>query len=427
MPARTTRYLAVLLLVALAVRLGTAAWWQHRLGGPREFFFADSQSYWVLGRAIAQGGPYEFGSEDARVFRAPGYPLLLAPIFLAFGPAPPAMSGRALGAACGALAVALVWWLARRLFGARAGWIAGWTAALYPEAVVASILVLSEAPFCPLLLAQLALATLAWQARPRHKCLALAAAAGVAAGMAALVRPSWLLFTPALAVAAVAVGRERMRQLTVGAAMTAGLAAAMAPWWVRNYQATGRFVPTTLQVGASLYDGLNPRATGASDMGFVPEFAASERWLETYRGPADDAPWEYRLDRAMRDEALAWAARNPRRAAVLAVKKLSRTWNLWPNEPALSAWPVRLAVGATYLPVLALGLAGAARSAGRGWPYGICWLPAAYFTLLHAVFVSSIRYRLPPVLALTVLAAGAAAGWTGRTGVAGTDDEVRDR
>jgi hypothetical protein len=34
-------------------------------------------------------------------------------------------------------------------------------------------------------------------------------------------------------------------------------------------------------------------------------------------------------------------------------------------------------------------------------------LPAGYFTLVHMVFVSSIRYREPAMLPLAVLAAGA--------------------
>jgi hypothetical protein len=52
-----------------------------------------------------------------------------------------------------------------------------------------------------------------------------------------------------------------------------------------------------------------------------------------------------------------------------------------------------------------LALWGAWRSAPRDWPYALCVLPAIYFTLLHVVFVASIRYRQPPMLALIVLAA----------------------
>jgi hypothetical protein len=97
--------------------------------------------------------------------------------------------------------------------------------------------------------------------------------------------------------------------------------------------------------------------------------------------------------------------------AELAAVKLVRMWNVWPNEPGMSAWPIRWGVAITYVPILELGIWGAARTVRRGWPYVLCWLPAVYFTLLHAVFVSSIRYRQPAMLGLMVLAAGVVGRW----------------
>ncbi len=62
-------------------------------------------------------------------------------------------------------------------------------------------------------------------------------------------------------------------------------------------------------------------------------------------------------------------------------------------------------VAATYLPLLFLSLWGIVRYGFRGWPYALCWLPAVYFTLLHMVFVASIRYREPAMIAMIPLAA----------------------
>ena len=42
----------------------------------------------------------------------------------------------------------------------------------------------------------------------------------------------------------------------------------MSPWWIRNARTYGRFVSTSIWLGASLYDGLNRGATGASNMDF---------------------------------------------------------------------------------------------------------------------------------------------------------------
>ena len=189
--------------------------------------------------------------------------------------------------------------------------------------------------------------------------------------------------------------------------MILGLVLAMLPWWIRNACVTGHFVPTTLQVGASLYDGLNPDATGASNMDFVPRFVAQERQAAVPAGDASNDSFELRLDRRLRAEAIAWAKANPGRALQLAGVKFLRMWNIWPNEPRLTAWPIRLAVLFTYTPLLIFAIIGAWRTLDRGWPYLLCWLPAVYFTLLHTVFVSSIRYREPAMLALLALAAGA--------------------
>jgi 4-amino-4-deoxy-L-arabinose transferase-like glycosyltransferase len=402
----------LILAVALLARLAAGFWWDARLPPGQQFFFGDSDSYWQLGRAIARGEPYEYQGPDARVLRTPGYPLLLASVFIIGGDEPPVIWARALSAVMGTAAVAVVGWWAGLLFDPRAGIIAGWIASLYPGAVAMSAFVLSEAPFCPFMLAHLALWGLAWRAPTTNRAVWLAAGGGVAGGVATLIRPSWLLFLPFALVIALAFDRKRRRQLLVGAAMAASFAACLLPWWIRNAQLTGRFVPTTLQVGASLYDGLSPTANGSSDMRFVPRFAAAERADE--RGD-EQVVFEVRLDRRMADEAIAWTRANPARALQLAWIKFLRTWNVWPNEPALRSWPVRLVIAGTYVPLLALGLAGAWRYTRRGWPYVLAWLPAVYFTLLHCVFVGSIRYREPAMLPLVVLAAGFVAEWMRRS------------
>jgi 4-amino-4-deoxy-L-arabinose transferase-like glycosyltransferase len=396
------KWFALLLLVALAVRLGAAVVWERRAAG--QFLFGDSQSYWELGRAIAEGRPYEYGDPPARVFRTPGYPLLLAPLFLLGGGEPAVFWARAENAVLGALCVATVWSLARRLFDERCAWIAAAIAAVYPGAIALSGLVLAETPFCLLMLVQLALWAAACQSHTRRTACGLALAAGLAAGAATLVRPSWLLFTPLAGLVGVAFGTGRARQAAIGGVMLAGLVVVMVPWWARNAAVTGRFVPTTLQVGASLYDGLNPEATGASDMRFVSRFTEHVR-----REPGE--PLEVHLDRRMRQQALSWARQHPGEVARLALVKLYRLWNLWPNEPSLSGWPVRIVVALAYVPVLLLGLLGVGRTIRRDVPYWLCWLPAVYFTALHVVFVSSIRYRQPAMLGLIVLAAGVIGGW----------------
>lgn len=39
----------------------------------------------------------------------------------------------------------------------------------------------------------------------------------------------------------------------------------------------------------------------------------------------------------------------------------------------------------------------------RRWTFGFYWMPCLYFTLLHMIFVGSIRYREPALLVLTIV------------------------
>jgi 4-amino-4-deoxy-L-arabinose transferase-like glycosyltransferase len=399
--------LLLILIVALAVRLLACGWWQARLG--ERFFFGDSDGYWALGRAIARGEPYRYGSDQ--VFRTPGYPLVLAPLFVIAYGEPPIVWGRVVSALLGTLAVAAVWWLGRERFDDRVGRLAALLAALYPGAIAISSVVLSEALFCALMVAQLALWLRAVKADTVPCTAALALGSGVLGGAAVLARPSWLLFAPLAIAVSLLLPGPRWRHFGIGGCVLVGLIAAMLPWWLRNAWVTHHFVPTTLQVGASLYDGLNPAATGASDMRVVRPIMDAERRQFTQRGAASVDSLEYQVDRRLWQAAAHWAGEHPDQVARLAAIKLLRMWNLWPNEPSFAAWPVRLLAVFTYVPILILGIIGAWRTVRCGWPTVVCWLPAVYLSLIHAIFVSSMRYREPAMLPWMVLAAAAAVGW----------------
>jgi hypothetical protein len=199
----------------------------------------------------------------------------------------------------------------------------------------------------------------------------------------------------------------------------------MAPWWIRNAVLTDRFVPTTLLVGASLYDGLHAGASGASDenMEFVNHFIIEQRradaeWAASHQvaqaertaGAAQSelrqrSTFEYRLNARMQAAALEWARKNVSGAIRLSLIKLGRTWSLWPNAGDFGNTPLRLLLTSSCLGVLVCAAAGAWWLRRQAlWLVVICLMPTVYFTLLHMVFVGSIRYREPAVLVLAALA-----------------------
>jgi hypothetical protein len=174
--------------------------------------------------------------------------------------------------------------------------------------------------------------------------------------------------------------------------MVVGVVLTMGPWWARNARIYGRFVPTALWLGASLYDGLNPQATGASDMAFLADPALR---------PLD----ELGQNAVLTQRALDFARSNPRRVLELAAIKLGRFWSPWPNASEYRSAVLAVASTLLVVPLYLLLLVGAwiRRYDLRAWV--LLAGPVLYFCALHLVFVSSIRYRIPGEPAALGLAA----------------------
>lgn len=416
--------LVLVLEVALGLRVIAAdavERYVRRGGANRLCLFDDTWYYWELARNIRAGAPYEivvYADIPHFALRTPGYPLLMAACQTLFGERPLAV--RLVQAVLGTVGVYLVYRLTLQLagpgddipataMGAPRRWtiplIAAAIAALNPYYAFLSAILLSEAVFVPLMLAALWGQAVLWPKRgqdpklPRWQSGLVALGSGAAAGAAILVRPSWALFVPAmLALRMIAsLGDRRTFVASARDALICSVAVAgvMSPWWARNALIYGRFVPTALWMGASLYDGLNPKATGASDMTFMGD---PEIW------PLDEQDQDDELTR----RAFAFARAEPMRVVALAAIKLGRYWTPWPNADVLRN-PVAIGAGTVVeLPVLGLIAVGA--WARRRDPRACVLLagPLLYFCALHLVFASSMRYRIPgeiPALGL------AAIGW----------------
>ncbi|MGI6401428.1 MAG: hypothetical protein ACOX0A_04870 [Thermoguttaceae bacterium] len=444
-----------LLLFALLVRVGVGIYWDETVfklcdpgshasdaqDGP--FFYGDSDSYWKLGRALAFGRPYEF--DDLRcwqIFRTPGYPALLAPLFWIFGENPPAIAARIEGAFFGMINVALVGLLAIIIFGnGKRGRLIAILAALFvaldPTEALQSVSILSEEPFMTFSLAlnivfvkiarSLGLlnarkldSSVEITAPATKKFLALVALAAFFSAASIYLRPSWFYFVPFATFVLLLLRfmldslRRKVKDnplwtkkgllatLTVAALIHVVMLAFLAPWIIRNYRLSGKPIATTLQMGSSLYDGLSPEATGASDMTFVDRFRAEE-----IENPSDslDVHFEIRLDRRMKEASLAWVKSHPLETARLACVKFYRLWAPVPRERSFAKPIWTLALIISYLPILCLGLLGLRRAFHFDNAAYFLVIPALYTSALHVVFVSSIRYRVPVMYGFAILAA----------------------
>lgn len=110
-------------------------------------------------------------------------------------------------------------------------------------------------------------------------------------------------------------------------------------------------------------------------------------------------------DRYLKRSAFTWIRRFPFRFLSLMPVKIGRTWNVWPNWDGASAWKYKAVSLLSYVPVMLLAMVAL-------WVYRREWrtvylliIPALYITALHSIFMGSIRYRLPAMGPLLVLAA----------------------
>lgn len=393
------KYWIAICAIAFALRIAGAFYWDSRYGG--ELFFGDSATYAELGKRIAQGKTYDY--EGLRIMRMPGYPLLLSPIYMIFGNEPSTILLRSVGVFFGTLCVPTIGLLAFAVTKNRiAAILSGSIIAVDPNQVVSSVLVLSEAPFSFFLILQL----YAWCKAIENRSKIWGILFGLLSACALYCRPSWLLFVPFLfgiQFIYTLLLRKKSDWILPGLISVLVFTVAMSPWCIRNYFLSGHFIVTTLQGGASLYDGLNPEASGASDMRFVEKFRRLEQ--ESPSMDPEKEMFEYRLDERMKRASTDWAKSNPSKVAELAGIKFLRMWNIRPNESAFSSTFIALTVMLSYVPVLLCAIAGTYREKEKGFSFVILWVPAIYLTLLHMIFVSSLRYRTPAMLILAIPAA----------------------
>jgi len=366
------------------------------------------------------------GKHYATLRWAPGTPLLFAASALASGrhwvearprSSGPAQRAQLLVEILTLVAVAMVAW---RLAGRGAACLAVALTAFYEPLILTTRTYLSE----PLGgLATLGLFVVACWARTRG--IRAVAVAGVAAGIACLIREDLI---PAVAVVAVAIAASAWRQ-SHGRAMTRGLVylgaaiLAVAPWAVAASNLDGRFVPITdggpnalfvgtyLPAEGNLYETLKqfrpevcrrlPQdCAHYSQLGSAPMFE-----LIAQRYPHMSAAAA--IDRAALDNLRKYGLGHP---AAFAEMLLIKLWSMWGHpwgggdsaRMLTSTWQHYLFVGLAWI-----GLLGGAILTRR-WSLITVTIGLATVTALNVLVITDGRHnlRLTPLL-FTFGAAGA--------------------
>ena len=378
---------AAIMLIAFLLRAGLAM--------VHPMFFPDSWDYNALAHTILAGTTYEVRGLFAS--RLPGYPVYIAIIEYLFGPAPIAVLLSQ--AVCGSLTVLLVFLMGRRI-NSSVAIIAALLVAVDPLSVAFSAALLSEIPFTLILVFSLWLCVgIMENPRPPGPWVLL----GLSWGIATYLRgEAILLIFPLIGWVGWSCLKNRAGANHLGIYIRMMLSllltvACLMPWWIRNYRIFGQdfFRMSTLQ-GISLYEAVYPQATGGPRQSDIRPPPAIKKLNESQR----DLAWTRR--------AWHWVYADPLRIAWLAVIKIGRTWSPWLHARHFRAWWINVPLMLWTIPqfVLALrGLFAARRIVIPAGLLGILLLTMLYFTMMHALFIGSVRYRVELLPLVDLLAA----------------------
>lgn len=382
--------LLLILVAALCLRLG----WGLTRGSTDEDLntLGDQIQYVRCARNLISGRGFVMG--ELHAYRTPGYPVIIA----ALGSSPRAV--RVAQAFIDTATVLAAYLLARRLAGDRAALMTAAIVAANPLLISFSGLILTETLYT---------ATLAW-----GMWLLVRGGWGIWLGGVVLLAAGGLIRPSGLGLAVVLAGISPLlnrnlwpaygtwSRIVVGAVVGAVVClAVMFPWAYRNarHPQLGEWIWTTTNEGISLYDGLNPAADGSSALEKLPPDLIQRLSRMT----------EVERDHYLHDLAVSWAMQHPGQTIILAGRKVLRTWSPVPLSSGHGR-PIYIAVALAYfVPVWLLVIGGlCSRSLPRNVKF-LLMAPAIYFTLVHAVSVGSMRYRLPADVPMSIMAAVAAA------------------
>lgn len=397
-------------LIGLVLRVAWGLW----AAQPPQGLF-DPARYQGYARAIADGDGYiEPLSAEGRptAYYPPGYPWFLGIVTWLGRPLTDdiPLLGAMVQAVLGAASVALAAVAGRHLGGRRAGIVAAFGLALYPNLVFHGGALLGETLYIAL---SLAFAVLVVTTRFPHGLTAgRAAAIGVLLGLAVMVRPISLAVVPVLVLTWWLATRDRRLVLRSSLVALVAVGACIVPWTIRNAVQMDAFVAISTNTGDNLCIGNGPGADGS--------FSLREECLTDHDFLAGtDA--EVDADAEKTRIALQAVADEPGRQPWLVWRRFYFTWIRSGDhdgllavqsyrmdrfiDPEVEGALMRVA-DAAYVGTLGAGLAGAVVLVRRRRPADVFWVGAAVVTAaVPLVFFGDARFKVPVIPLLIVAGA----------------------
>jgi hypothetical protein len=398
------RSLVVILAVALGARL--VALWSFFTHHPRTYLFAHPYEMGLVANSLIHGLGYSSpfgGSTGPTAVVAPGYPTLIAPIFLIFGSDTfaSALVITGLQIVVGLLTIWLIMHVAGEMLDSRTATVAGAFWAISPPLLFIPEIFWETSLSAFSFVGIIALAIRCHREPTRTAWILLGASCGIAALINPALLPSFLAIIGWVAYET----RHVARTAAVVGLLT--LLLVYSPWPIRNAYQFHAFIPMRSTVGLELYMGNRPGATGHLDESLSP--ILNKREFASYVSKGELA---YTSDQSK--EAWAYIRAQPIRFADLSLRRACRFWTGTGNADGSFIFEFHALLTTIFGWV---GLALIYRRRTR-WFALMMALPLLLFPLPYYITHAEFRYRLNIDPLLTILAAYAvtqlASSWSRR-------------
>ncbi len=377
---------ALICLLAFLIRLAYVLTLQPRL------FWFDGEHYSRLATGLLEHGTYLNVRGRTSAYWPPGYPLFMAAVYALFGVNIVAV--RVAQCLIGAGTVAVVHRIARRVLDRTGARLAALATALYP------LFIYSAGADMPVTLqiALIAGGVLLTLVAVERSSVRAALGAGLLGAWATLVAgsalPAFLLFALWMAWNRDGAARRgHSRSLRLALACLLPIVVIVGAWTIRNQQAFGRPVLVSTNGGYNLWLGNHPGVKASTgNRNEVP--GMEEEAARIWSLPGDEAT----RDSAFTRRAFEYIAADVPRFLRLSLSKSLELWALYQRPMTEDR------------PRLGLEMLASLLSYGLLLPFALVWLFVSLprsrvallvlllflvYSLVHAVILSKVRFRLP--------------------------------
>ncbi len=396
---RSFHWLLVIFLAALALRAG------YVLTLDQEIQWNDGREYYRLARSISENRTYSNNDGSPTALWPPGYP-----VFLALSGGSTTIT-RIIQAIIGAVSVLLAYAIAGRFMGYSKALLAAGSVAIYPLYIHAA------GVFYPVVILTLLMGGIVFlllraldEGSGKKSLLA-----GVLGGLMTVTKASSLLAL-GFVILWLLWENQRSKHIRTGMRLSVlfivPIVLLAGAWSVRNYRALGTPVLVSTNGGYNFWIGNFPGTKATTGNREVPGREEEEGKIRSLHHG------EVELDRVFYQRGFEYIKKEPWRFIRLSLCKAFNLWRLYPDPLTrdIKRWEIMACV-MSYGILMLFALYWLVMNARKRSVARLILLIFLAYTIVHALYISKVRFRLPLDMLIAVAAAGGIGDLAKRLGI----------